>query len=34
VAIPGVFNGDGSANLADYTVWADHFGQTTNMMAK
>ncbi|QDU56402.1 hypothetical protein [Aeoliella mucimassa] len=25
---PGDFNGDGLVNLADYTVWRDHFGAT------
>jgi hypothetical protein len=27
-AIPGDYNGDGTVDLADYTVWADHYGQS------
>jgi fibronectin-binding autotransporter adhesin len=27
-AIPGDYNGDGTVNLADYTVWRDNLGQT------
>lgn len=27
-ALPGDYNGDGSVNLADYTVWRDNLGQT------
>jgi hypothetical protein len=28
VVIPGDYNGDGVVDLADYTVWADNYGQT------
>jgi poly(3-hydroxybutyrate) depolymerase len=27
-SIPGDYNGDGVVDLADYTVWADHYGQS------
>lgn len=30
--IPGDFNQDGVVDLADYTVWADSFGQTGNLL--
>jgi hypothetical protein len=28
VLIPGDYNGDGYVDLADYTIWADNYGQT------
>jgi hypothetical protein len=33
VLIPGDYNGDGCVDLADYTVWADHYGQTGSGIA-
>jgi hypothetical protein len=32
-SIPGDYNNDGSVDLADYTVWADNFGQTGSGIA-
>ena len=31
--LQGDYNGDGSVNAADYTVWADNFGSTTLLAA-
>ncbi|MEM1028469.1 MAG: dockerin type I domain-containing protein [Planctomycetota bacterium] len=31
--LAGDYNGDGSVNAADYTVWADNFGSTTDLRA-
>ncbi|MEM9914676.1 MAG: sulfatase-like hydrolase/transferase [Planctomycetota bacterium] len=32
-ALLGDYNGDGSVDAADYTVWADNFGSSTNLAA-
>lgn len=31
-AVPGDYNGDGTVNAADYTVWRNHLGQTFQLM--
>jgi hypothetical protein len=33
VPLPGDFNGDGAVNAADYTVWRDTLGSTTDLRA-
>lgn len=33
VPTPGDYNGDGTVNAADFTVWRDNFGSTANLAA-
>ncbi|MEM1447234.1 MAG: dockerin type I domain-containing protein, partial [Planctomycetota bacterium] len=33
VTLPGDYNGDGTVNAADYTVWANNFGSIANLEA-